>query len=193
MSRATETGASGLSRQRGLSLIELILFIVVVSAALAGVLRVFLQAGSSSADPQAQRQALAIAESLMEEVQLMPFTFCDGDDANLETAADSTGCSSQAEAMGPEAGENRFTTPQFDNVNDYHGYVMSGGIRDINNQAVVGLEAYSASVQVTNSALGSISQASGDALMITVSVTGPHGVQVQLSGFRSRYAPNAGI
>jgi len=179
--------------QQGLSLIELILFIVVVSAALAGVLRVFLQAGASSADPQVQRQALAIAESLMAEVQLMPFTFCDGDDLNLDTAESTAGCSSQVEAIGPEAGENRYSTPQFDNVNDYHGFAMSGGIRDINNLAVNGLEGYSASVQVTNSALGSISQASGDALMITVSVTGPHGSQIQLSGFRTRYAPQAGI
>jgi len=180
-------------QQKGLSLIELILFIVVVSAALAGVLRVFLQAGAASADPQVQRQALAIAESLMEEVQLMPFTFCDPDDLNLETASSSAGCFSQIEAIGPEAGENRYSTPQFDNVNDYDGFAMNGGIRDINNQAVVGLEGYSASIQVSASALGSISQASGDALMITVSVSGPHGSQVQLSGFRTRYAPNAGI
>lgn len=180
-------------RQLGLSLIELILFIVVISAALAGVLRVFLQAGSSSADPQIQRQALAIAESLMEEVQLMPFTFCDGDDANLESADDASGCASPAEAMGPEAGENRYNTPQFDNVNDYHGFAMNSGIRDISNTLVPGLAGYSATVQVVAGSLGSISQASGDALMITVSVSGPNGSQVQLSGWRTRYAPKAGI
>ena len=34
-------------------------------------------------DPALRRQALAIAESVLDEVQLMPFTFCDPDDANM--------------------------------------------------------------------------------------------------------------
>lgn len=190
------TATEKLHRQRGLSLIELILFIVVVSAALAGVLQVFIQAGSASADPQAQRQAVAIAESLMQEVQLMPFTFCDPDDANVETATSSAigaaGCASLAEAIGPEAGETRFATPQFDNVNDYHGYVMTNGLVDINNTAITGLEAYNASITVATASLGSI-PASGDALLITVTVTAPHGVQVVLAGYRTRYAPNAAL
>ena len=73
-------------RVRGLSLIELVIFIAVVSAALAGVLAVFIQSTSTSADPMLRRQALAVAESLLEEVSLMPFTYCDGDDANVTTA-----------------------------------------------------------------------------------------------------------
>ncbi|MDC8784454.1 type IV pilus modification PilV family protein [Roseateles koreensis] len=183
--------------QRGLSLIELIMFIVVVGAALAGVLKIFLQAGSTSADPQSQRQALAVAESLMEEVQLMPFTFCDPDDAQLETATSSaigpTGCASLAESIGPESGETRYATPQFDNVNDYHGFAMNSGILDISGSAVPGLTNYAASVTVANAALGTITQASGDALLITVTVTGPGGTQVVLSGYRTRHSPNAAL
>lgn len=181
------------TRQRGLSMIELIMFIVVIGAALAGVLKIFVQAGASSADPQMQRQALAIAESLMEEVQLQAFTFCDPDDANLETASSSAGCASQVENLGPEAGETRFSTPQFDNVNDYKGYAMNAGIVDINNVPVPGLAGYSASIDVANAALGNISLASGDALLITVTVIGPGGTQVVLSGYRSRHSPNAAL
>lgn len=177
---------------RGLSLIELLIFVVVVSAALAGVLRVFMQAGASSADPQLQRQALAIAESLLQEVQLMPFTFCQAGDANVETATSTAGCASLIENLGPEAGETRFVSPQFDNVNDYHGYAITG-IKDITNTAVPGLAGYSASVSVAAAALGSISAASGDALLITVTVTGPTSTQVVLSGYRTRYAPNAAL
>ncbi|MFZ2652477.1 MAG: type II secretion system protein [Burkholderiaceae bacterium] len=177
-------------RARGLSLIELVIFIVIVSAALAGVLNVFVAATLGSADPMLRRQALAIAESLLEEVQLMPFTFCDPDDANVETAAGSGACASAAEGPGAEAGENRFAPPQFDNVNDYHGYSMAS-IVDITNSAVAGLAGYSASVSVSSAALGSIAAASGDALRITVSVTGPHGTSVSLDGYRTRHAPNA--
>lgn len=174
--------------QRGFTLIELIMFIVVISGALAGVLTVFIQATRGSADPQLRRQAMAIAESLLEEVQLMPFTYCDPDDAAAETAASAAGCTT-AEAIGPEAGETRTASPQFDNVNDYNGYTMTSGITSITGAAVPGLGAYSASVSVQAAALGSVP--STDALRITVTVIGPGGTQVRLEGWRTRFAPTA--
>ena len=180
-------GAAG-----GFTLIELVLFIAIASAAITGVLRVFVESTLRSADPMQRRQSLAIAESLMEEVQLMPFTFCDGDDANVETATSTAGCANGADALGPEPAENRFATPQFDHVNDYHGYSMAG-IVDITNTAVSGLAGYSASVAVAASALNSISAASGDALRITVTVTSPNGQALSLDGYRTRYAPNASL
>jgi len=179
-------------RAGGFTLVELLIFIVVVSAALAGVLRVFTEATRPSADPAVRRQTLAIAESLLEEVQLMPFTFCDSEDANVETAAGTAGCASGADAIGPEAGESRFAIPSFDHVNDYHGYTMNG-IVDITNTAVSGLAGYSARVDVVAAALNTIGAASGDALRITVTVTGPGGTTIALDGYRSRHAPNSSL
>ncbi len=183
------------ARGRGLTMIELIVFMVVVSAALAGVLRVFIQATAASADPALVRQALAVAESLLEEVQLMPFTFCDGDDTNVGTASATAGCVGVADAIGAEAGEGRYATPQFDHVNDYHGFAMPSppGITDLTNTAVAGLAGYSASVTVAAAPLGSITAPSGDALRITVTVTGPGSTSITLDGYRSRYAPNASL
>lgn len=178
--------------RRGVSLIELLIFISIVSIALAAVLRVFVQAGSTSADPQVRRQALAIAESLLEEVALMPNTYCDSEDANAETATSSAGCATAAEALGPEAGELRSGLPSFDNVNDYHGFSMTG-VTDLVGNAVAGLSAYSASVAVQAADLNTITAASGDALQITVTVTGPASTTVTLVGWRSRYAPNASL
>ena len=177
---------------RGFTLIELLLLIVVVSGALAGVLHVFVQATAHGADPVVRRQALAIAESLLEEVQLMPYTYCDSEDANVETATSPAGCASGAEAMGPEAGETRFASPSFDHVNDYHGYAMSGVV-DITNTPVSGLAGYSASVNVAAATLHTISAASGDALHITVTVNAPGGISVTLDGYRSRHAPNSSL
>ena len=188
----TVHGRRACLRARGLTMIELIVFMVVVSAALAGVLRVFIQATAASADPALARQALAVAESLLEEVQLMPFTFCDGDDANVSNATSTGGCAGVADAIGAEAGEGRYATPQFDHVNDYHGFTMAG-ITDITNTAVPGLSGYSASVTVAASALGTITAPSGDALRITVIVTGPGSTSVTLDGYRSRYSPNASL
>lgn len=177
------------ARQLGLSLVELVMFIVVLGLALTAVLKAFTQATAASVDPQLRRQALAIAESLMEEVQLMPFTFCGADDANVATAQAVGDCATLPEAIGPEAGETRGT---FDNVNDYNGLAMAG-IVDITNTPVSGLSGYSASVRVAADDLGSLTAASGDALRITVSVTSPDGSTLTLDGYRSRYAPNAAL
>ena len=56
--------------QRGFTLIELIIFIVVVAAGLAGILSVMNTVVKSSADPMIRKQTIAIAESLLEEILL---------------------------------------------------------------------------------------------------------------------------
>lgn len=179
-------------RHCGLTLIELLMFIVVVGIALAAMLRVFVTATTASVDPMIRRQQLAIAESLLREVQLMPITWCDPTgDANVETATSATGCASLAEAGGPEAGQTRYgPTNYFDNVNDYAGFSMSG-IRDLSNTAVSGLSGYTAGVAVAAAALDSLTAGSGDALKITVTVSGPDSSSIVLQGWRTRYAPNA--
>lgn len=180
-------------RVRGLTLIELLLFVVVVGIALSAMLKVFVTATLSSADPMIRRQQLAIAESVLREVTLMPFTWCDPTDANVETATSATvsptGCATLVEGSGPEAGQTRYgPTNFFNNVNDYAGFSMNG-IRDVTNAAVAGLGGYSASVTVTAAALDSV--VSGEALKITVSVTAPDNSTISLQGWRTRHAPNA--
>lgn len=181
------------ARTNGFTLIELIIFIVIVSVGLAGILFALNQGVVGSADPQTRKQALSIAQSLLEEISLQAFTFCDPDDANVQTATSATvgagitNCAATTQATAT-AGENRFSTPQFDNVIDYDGYVMSP-IVDITNTAIAGLSGYSATATVQAAALGSIA-ATGDALLIRVLVTGPGGVQQALSAYRTRYAPN---
>ncbi len=183
-------------RQRGLTLIELIVFIVIVSVALAGVLTVLNHTTRHSADPLVRKQALAIAEALLEEVMLQPFTVCDPNDAT----ADSGTCTSITEAIGPESGETRFsTTTPYDNVNDYvnaDGTAISGNtfglgdatnaIRNIVGNAVAPL-GYTASIRVEQSSLNAIPAETS--LLITVTVTAP-GETIQVQGYRTRHSPN---
>jgi len=181
--------------QRGVTLIELVFFIVIVSIAFTAMIAVFNQFNSASADPLIRKQALAIAESLLDEVELMPFTFCDPDDANASTATSSTiggaGCAGSSEdtAMGPEAGETRYSTATpFDNVSDYHGFSMTG-IRDISNTAVTGLSGYTVSISVAQAG-ADLGLAAAEALRITVTITPPAGGEaVVVDGYRARYAP----
>ena len=185
--------ATSMTRQRGFSLIELLVFIVVVGIAVTGVLSVYSQNARSSADPMVRKQAVAIAESLLEEVLVKPYTYCDPDDAQADTATSAvigpTGCATTVEAMGWEADETRYAnlTP-FDNVNDYNGFSMTG-IKDLAGNSVPGLDAYSATVRVDPAgAFNGIP--AGETLLVTVTVNGPGNHTVSLSGYRTRYAPN---
>ncbi|HEY8880984.1 MAG TPA: type II secretion system protein [Roseateles sp.] len=179
-------------RSRGLTLIELLLFIVVVGIALAAMLKVFVTATTASTDPMVRRQQLAIAESLLREVELMPFTWCDPAlDPNVDTVANATACTFPENSNGPEGGQTRYGPVNFfNNVNDYNGFNMAG-IRDVTNTAIAGLSGYSASVSVTAAALDNIPSAGGDALKITVTVTAPDSSVINLQGWRTRYAPTS--
>ena len=176
--------------QRGFSLVELLVFIVVVGIAVTGVLSVYSLNARTSADPMVRKQALAIGESLLEEVLAKPYTYCDPDDANVDTASSAAGCAAVAETvMAPEAGESRYSnvTP-FDNVNDYNGFSMAG-IVDLGGNSVPGLAGYSATIQVQPAgAFNGIP--AGETLLVIVTVTAPGNQGVSLSGYRTRHAPN---
>ncbi|MEX0958094.1 MAG: prepilin-type N-terminal cleavage/methylation domain-containing protein [Burkholderiales bacterium] len=172
---------------QGFTLIELIMFIVIVGVGVAGILLAYTVTVQKSSDPLVRKQLLAVAEALVAEVQLMPLTYCDPDDADAATATSTADCT-VVEGLGPEGGETRYsaTTP-FDNVSDYHGFSMAG-IRDITNTPIGGLSGYGASVSLTQGGLG---LPAADVLQITVTVTAPGGDLIVLDGYRTRYAPTA--
>ena len=64
--------------QRGFTLIEVIIFIVVVAAGLAGILSVSNTVVKSSADPVVRKQAVALADSILEEVLQKEYSDPDG-------------------------------------------------------------------------------------------------------------------
>jgi len=147
---------------RGFSLIELIVMIVVIAVGLTGMLVVYNESVRGSADPLVQKQALAVAEAMVDEIQLNSFSPLPGGGA---------------------------TRDQFDDVDDYNGYT-STGVVDIFGVAVPGLGAYNVAVSVVADAnLGpGASQVPGtNAKLITVTVTGPTGVALTVTGYKVSY------
>lgn len=175
-------------RQRGLTLIELIVFIVIVSVALVGVLAVLNVTTKASADPMVRKQALAVAESILEEVMLQPFTWCDPDDAAAATATQYADCGTAENNLAGEGGESRGSaTAPWDNVNDYNSATPINS-----NIAGGGSVPYPATVTVARVALNGVGDATATsaALLVTVSVnSGAETIQVQ--GYRTRHSPNA--
>lgn len=145
--------------QRGFTLIEVIVFIVVVGAGLTGILSVMNTVVKSSADPMVRKQAITIAESLLEEILLKEYG-------------------------NPSGGYSGTVRAQFDDVGDYAGYTTTGGIVDVTGAAVAGLGSYNIAPAVTVVASSDLTGVA--AKKITVSVTGP-GVTISLSGYRGNY------
>jgi len=168
-----QTGTRWHTYIRGATLIEAVLFIVIISIALSAILGVLTLAAGRSADPMILRQSTAIAESLLQEIMAQPYTTLDLDGG--------------ANSIGPETDETRgsATTP-FDHVDDYHGLTLNG-ISTPDGTAIAGLEHYNASVTVQEQALDTI--AAGDGLLITVTVSGPDSNPLTIVGYRARVTP----
>ena len=147
-------------QQGGLTLIELIVFIVIVGVALAGVLTVLNHATRHSADPMLRKQALAIADSLLREIVQQPFT------------------NAAAHSARPRA--------QYDNVLDYDNYHADNGGDIEGNNTLAG---YVVDVKLVAEELGGIPASEVRRIEVSVSAPGGQET-VQLKAWRTRYAPN---
>ncbi len=189
------------ARQCGISLIELVMFIVIVSVGVVGILAVMNVTTRHSADPLIRKQVVAVAESLLEEVALHPFTYCDPNDVNVLNATTSANCTGGAGGPNDQSvqfavGETRYSssTP-FDNVSDYSGFSMPGGIKPINDPvtSASGLENYTAAVTITQAGgAGKEFPTLLAAAVLRIDVVVTSGAEIaRLSGYRFRYAPNS--
>ena len=152
------------TRQKGMTLIELIMFMVIVGVAMAGIVSAINFNVRHSADPVVKKQALAIAESMLEEVMLQNFSDPDGGANVVEASRD-----------------------LYDDIDDYHNYSRNG-ISSINapSATIAGLEGYTVSVKI-DSAIDLNGISGGKAKRITVTVTGPLSTTVLLEGYRTDY------
>lgn len=154
------TARTACERQRGVTLVELLLSIVIVAIAASTILGLLSATTGGSADPMLRHQASAIAEAYLEEILLKSFDDPDGADGEGARAA-------------------------FDDLDDYNG-LSDAGARDQFGNPIPGLAAYTVDVSVTPSAaLGPVP--AGDTLRVDVTVSRGADISLLLSGYRSRY------
>jgi MSHA pilin protein MshD len=162
-------------RQSGVTLIELVISIVIISIGVAGILQVMNATTSRSADPMVREQAQLIAEAYMEEILLKKFW----------DPQDNRVC-----PLPPEASRDLY-----DNVCDYSG-LPDNIVRDQFGTTIPGLGSYNVAVAVTTSGVNLNGLVNGPALdefrvlRVDVTVTGPGDAAVTLSGYRTNYNCN---
>lgn len=144
--------------RHGFTLPEALLAIVVIGVGLTGVLAAFGSVTRNSADPVVHKQMIAVAQELLEEIQLKPYAVA---------------------AHTAPAGCARDT---FNDVRDYNGYA-STGVCTIDGVAIPALAGLTVSVDVAGGTLGGVAAA----LKITVTVQ-HSGQTLRLVGWRTDYA-----
>lgn len=164
------------STQRGLTLIELVIYIVVVLVGLAGVLTVLDTTVRGSADPVVRKQALALAEAMLEEVLAKDYQNAAGGN-NAATPA--LGCTPTT------APTCRLNTPvdraNYNDVDDYNGWSQLGNVQAVGVPPAV-LANYAVTVAVAAPAVVN------GVLLKTVTVTVTNGPQVlTLQGWRGNF------
>jgi MSHA pilin protein MshD len=148
-----------MSAERGFTLVEMVIAIVVLGVGLAGVLMTFSQVSRNNASPVLRKQMLAIAEEMLEEITAKPFV------AVTNTAA--SGCARD----------------DFNDVADYNGYATTNQICSTDGTAIPALAGYSISVAVAAGTLVGVTAA--QRIQVTVSTQGE---SLTLVGWRTNYA-----
>jgi MSHA pilin protein MshD len=151
--------------QRGLTLVELVISIVVAGIAVTGTVLAMNMSTAHSADPMLEHQASAIGEAYLEEILLK------------EYADPDTGIICPA----PEASRDLY-----DNVCDYAG-LDELGARTQDGTPVPGLGAYRVRAGVDSAATLNGLTGSAQVLRVDVRVTHTSRVDLTLSGYRTNY------
>lgn len=152
--------------QSGMTLVELIIAMVIIGVGVAGIIGTYETTTKNSASPVLQKQVVAIAEGMMEEIQRMPFAA-----GGAPPPAVLPGCPASRSA--------------FDDVRDYHGYDCNDA-RDILGN--LQLSGYRVQVSIAAGASpGFPGVSAADLLTITVTVTSG-GATTTLVGWRTNYA-----
>jgi MSHA pilin protein MshD len=166
-----ERGLKLQRRQSGLSLIELVVAIVILSIGLVALLIPITNAVRNSGDPLVAKQMAAIAEAMLEEIELQPF-------------AVPTGSPCPTAAVCPPTQPNR---QNFDHIALYDGFATTG-IYQIDGVTPMGgtLTPYSLAVSAQPTPLNGV-----PAYLISVTVSWPSAVApsktLTVSAFRTNY------
>ncbi|MDX5332500.1 MAG: type II secretion system GspH family protein [Gammaproteobacteria bacterium] len=147
-------------RQAGFTFIELVISIVIIAAAVGGIMVTVANTVARSVDPMIQTQAIILAQGYLDEALLRPYA------PGPATCSDPDGA-----------------RDQFDDVADYGCVNNPNGPRDQYGNPLPGLADYNVSMSVTDTSLGGVATR-----RVEVRVThDSQGIDIRLAGHRASY------
>ena len=160
------------NKQKGVTLIELIISMVVLSIIMVAMFEAMATISRNSADPMLRAQSLSIAQSYMEEIQSKSY---------LDPTTNSW-C-----GVSVPTDTSRSSRERFDDICDYQSLTDSV-VRDLNNDPIAQLSDYQVNITVTNDASVNLEGLLGtneDSALITITVSAPDNQNIQLSMYRA--------
>lgn len=175
--------------EQGVTLVELILAIVIISIASIALLQTLGFQTRSNVEPVIQVQSQLLARQYLEEVMSKPFFDPDADPRIDPTLT-------QAEVVASIADQTQSGAPArlaWNNIAEYDGY--SASIVDVSGSAITGLASYSVTIDVDTSAglsLGGLSNSANATCpaiiaAIAVTIVDARGQSTSLTGYRTSY------
>ncbi|MCH8499968.1 MAG: type II secretion system GspH family protein [Marinobacter sp.] len=159
--------------QRGATLIELVMSIVIISLAIAGVTSAFALLAGRSADPLDQTRAVALAQLYMDEILTKAF--------DHNTPPGGVPPYSGACNIGPEPGETRAT---YNDVDDYDG--IDNAVPSTPLGPLVGYEGFRVSISVS-CAGGDLALPASEAKRIDLTIDTPGGQSFAFAAYRVNF------
>jgi MSHA pilin protein MshD len=147
-------------RMQGVTLVELIVSIVIISVAVISVMGAFSAVATNSAGALVQEQGASIASSYLNEILQKSFADPEGN-------------------VAPEASRDLY-----DNVLDYNNLVDNGA-HDQSGNAIASLDQFQISVSVVPGNLNALPAA--NVWRVDVTVTHPSMPTILLTGYRTKY------
>lgn len=147
-------------KQAGMTLVEMIIAIVIIGVGLAGVMTAFNTTVRTSGDPLVTKQMLVLAEEMMEEVLLKPYSPGSGSISGCDRTA-------------------------ADDVSDYHNYNQKPC--NLKGEAITLLDNYRVIISVTSGATLGTLTTDVKKVTVTVRLGSDSSRDITLTGFRTDY------
>jgi MSHA pilin protein MshD len=172
------------NNSRGFTLIETVLFIVIVGIAVAAIGQQFVTNVSHSAEPYLRQRALAVANAYMDEILKKRWNSATPTGGGCVVTG-SGNCVTPGAPAAVAIGNDGQTRPSYDDVDDYNG--INEAPTDSDGVAMPNYANFNVTVAVTQPAANWNGISNLDARQIDITVTTPDGQSLLLTAYRINY------
>jgi MSHA pilin protein MshD len=176
---------NGVSKQQGVTLVELVISIVIISIAMVAMMSSFSLSMSHSADPLWRNKALKLGQLYLDEILAKKYAELSPIGGLPFVESSDSGCAN----LGPDGTETRAT---YDDVDDYHG-ITDSVPTSLTAPLDSSYDDYRIDITVAcdGDDVGALAEAGGDdnshAKIITVTVTPPNQSPITFAAYKGNY------